>query len=53
MYVFELDDRKMFAMTQVGTPYYIAPEVCQNRVYTNKIDMWSLGCSNEKDECEL
>ncbi|KAK8793948.1 hypothetical protein WA171_003076 [Blastocystis sp. BT1] len=34
----------MFAMTQVGTPYYIAPEVCQNRVYTNKIDMWSLGC---------
>ena len=50
--MFELNNREMFAMTQVGTPYYIAPEVCQNRVYTNKIDMWSLGCSNEKDEYE-
>ena len=32
-------------MTQVGTPFYIAPEICQNKVYTNKVDMWSLGCS--------
>lgn len=33
-----------FAVTQVGTPFYIAPEICQNKVYTNKVDMWSLGC---------
>ena len=35
----------MLAMTQVGTPYYLAPEICQSRIYTNKVDMWSLGCS--------
>lgn len=37
--------RQAFAVTQVGTPFYIAPEICQNKVYTNKVDMWSLGCS--------
>ena len=36
----------MYAMTQIGTPYYLAPEICQNRLYTNKVDIWSLGCSN-------
>ena len=36
---------QMLAMTQVGTPYYLAPEICQSRIYTNKVDMWSLGCS--------
>ena len=28
----------------VGTPYYLSPEVCENKPYTFKSDMWALGC---------
>ena len=32
------------ASTAVGTPYYLSPEICENRRYNAKSDMWSLGC---------
>jgi NIMA (never in mitosis gene a)-related kinase len=32
------------ARTIVGTPYYMSPEVCENRPYSNRSDIWSLGC---------
>ena len=31
------------ARTKVGTPYYLAPEVCQSRPYSGPCDIWSLG----------
>uniref|UniRef100_A0A4W3JP67 non-specific serine/threonine protein kinase n=1 Tax=Callorhinchus milii TaxID=7868 RepID=A0A4W3JP67_CALMI len=32
------------AHTCIGTPYYLSPEICENRPYNNKTDIWSLGC---------
>ncbi|XP_075193883.1 serine/threonine-protein kinase Nek5-like [Anomaloglossus baeobatrachus] len=32
------------ARTCVGTPYYLSPEICENRPYNNKTDIWALGC---------
>lgn len=32
------------AHTLIGTPNYLAPEVCSNQPYSTKADMWSLGC---------
>lgn len=40
------------ANTVVGTPYYmryqnlymVSPEVCENKPYTFKSDVWALGC---------
>lgn len=30
--------------TQTGTPYYASPEVWENKPYSSKCDVWSLGC---------
>ncbi|XP_061876448.1 serine/threonine-protein kinase Nek5 [Colius striatus] len=40
----ELNSTVEFAHTCVGTPYYLSPEICENRPYNNKTDVWSLGC---------
>jgi len=32
------------AVTIVGTPYYMSPEVCRNEPYSWKSDIWALGC---------
>jgi NIMA (never in mitosis gene a)-related kinase len=32
------------AKTFVGTPYYLSPEVCSNKKYDLRSDLWSLGC---------
>ena len=30
--------------TICGTPFYIAPEILENKGYNNSVDWWSLGC---------
>lgn len=32
------------ARTCIGTPYYLSPEICKSKPYSNKSDVWSLGC---------
>ena len=33
-----------FAHTFVGTPYYLSPELCEEKPYNQKTDIWALGC---------
>ena len=39
-----LENTNDAALTVQGTPYYMSPEVCQNKPYTYKSDVWALGC---------
>mmetsp|Transcript_137529 Transcript_137529/g.343143 ORF Transcript_137529/g.343143 Transcript_137529/m.343143 type:complete len:527 (-) Transcript_137529:79-1659(-) len=32
------------AKTQIGTPYYLSPEVCSEKPYTWPSDIWAMGC---------
>ena len=32
-----------FARTIVGTPYYLSPELCEDKPYNEKSDVWALG----------
>jgi len=32
------------AKTQIGTPYYLSPELCQEKPYTFSSDIWAMGC---------
>ncbi|KAJ1429395.1 kinase-like domain-containing protein, partial [Ochromonadaceae sp. CCMP2298] len=31
------------ARTQIGTPYYLSPEICESKPYGRESDVWSLG----------
>ena len=34
----------LYAKTVIGTPYYLSPEICQDKPYSFKSDIWALGC---------
>ena len=33
-----------FAKTFIGTPFYLSPELCLEKPYNDKSDIWALGC---------
>lgn len=35
---------RAMAKTQIGTPYYVSPELWKNRPYNAKSDIWATGC---------
>uniref|UniRef100_A0A0G4F7S1 non-specific serine/threonine protein kinase n=1 Tax=Chromera velia CCMP2878 TaxID=1169474 RepID=A0A0G4F7S1_9ALVE len=39
-----LDGSRELAMTQIGTPFYMSPELFKSRPYSFKSDVWALGC---------
>lgn len=38
-----LDHTEDQARTQIGTPYYLSPEICESLPYGRQSDIWSLG----------
>ena len=39
-----LNSTVAFTNTAIGTPYYLSPEICQERPYSWASDIWSFGC---------
>ncbi|KAL4506467.1 hypothetical protein ABPG72_000038 [Tetrahymena utriculariae] len=39
----KLQNPKDKASTIIGTPYFMAPEICNQQPYTNKVDIWAIG----------
>jgi len=42
-YRYDASTRFLQAMTRIGTPYYLSPEICNGRPYNAKNDMWAVG----------
>lgn len=38
-----LSDETKHAKTMIGTPYYLSPEMCEDKPYDAKSDVWALG----------
>ena len=38
-----LDQTNALAKSTTGTPYYMSPELCENRPYSYKSDVWAVG----------
>lgn len=38
-----LDHSGGIAQTQIGTPFCLSPEICQDKPYGRKSDVWALG----------
>ena len=39
-----MDSTAEYAKTCIGTPFYLSPEVWENKPYSNKSDIWAMGC---------
>eukprot|EP00812_Abedinium_dasypus_P014369 NODE_788_length_1363_cov_12.607798.p1 GENE.NODE_788_length_1363_cov_12.607798~~NODE_788_length_1363_cov_12.607798.p1 ORF type:complete len:314 (+),score=76.64 NODE_788_length_1363_cov_12.607798:3-944(+) len=39
-----LENTSAFARTAIGTPFYLSPEICQEKPYSFASDIWALGC---------
>jgi len=39
-----LSQTSELARTKIGTPYYMSPELFENKPYNHKSDIWALGC---------
>lgn len=39
-----LESTAAVAKTQIGTPYYLSPEICQQKAYAWPSDIWAMGC---------
>eukprot|EP00750_Incisomonas_marina_P005404 INCI13935.3.p1 GENE.INCI13935.3~~INCI13935.3.p1 ORF type:complete len:1700 (+),score=443.82 INCI13935.3:343-5442(+) len=39
-----LSSTRALARTQIGTPFYLSPEICNDKAYNHKTDIWALGC---------
>jgi len=42
-YCAQINEKRTYRNTMVGTPYWMAPEVVKGRPYGPKVDVWSLG----------